>query len=82
MVFPTLDCSTPRFPGSEFHPLLRQIRQPDWRIDGYLTDAGLAPGSYIVTLTNWLDAATADRDKPVGWIRQLRWQHHSGIRSG
>ena len=24
-------------------------------LDGYLTDAGLAPGSYIVTLTNWLE---------------------------
>jgi len=23
-------------------------------LDGYLTDSGLAPGSYIVTLTNWL----------------------------
>ncbi len=23
-------------------------------LDGYLTDTGLAPGSYIVTLTNWL----------------------------
>ncbi len=35
-------------------PIAKTDSSTGLALDGYLTDAGLAPGSYIVTLTNWL----------------------------
>ena len=53
----TLYTSTGDFVTSQAvsSPLAKTDMSTGLALDGYLADTGLAPGSYIVTLTNWLE---------------------------